>query len=338
MTTWVLMRKLLRDVRWGLLIVAFLVGGYQCLWVKITQRTATQMAPMFQAMARMRGMDVKELERRVLSGPGRVMQSLIGGEQLRFDRAMDVLALGYLHPLMQVIFCIWAIGRAAGAVAGELDRGTMELLLAQPLPRSRVILAHFLVDLIVIPLLCLSLWGGLCLGVWLVGPLKADPQAGQDIPFAADMDPQLAKLAKANLPPPPPPDPERLRIERLPFGPPLLNVAGLIFAVSGMTMWLSSAGRYRWRTVGYAALVMLGQFIMNVIGGMIDSLAFLRPLTVFYYYQPQHIALHGQWNASLAPFGSAAGVPVLVVLFGIGAIGYLLAWCTFARRDLPAPL
>jgi ABC-2 type transport system permease protein len=124
----------------------------------------------------------------------------------------------------------------------------------------------------------------------------------------------------------------------MPFGPPLLNVAALIFAMSGMTMWLSSAGRFRWRTVGYASLVMLAQFIMNVIGGMIDSLAWLRPLTLFYYYQPQHIALHGQWSASLAPFGISGSVPVLLVLFAVGIIGYSLAWRTFERRDLPAPL
>ena len=48
---------------------------------------------------------------------------------------MDMLSIGYVHPLVQIIFCIWAVGRASGAVAGELDRGTMELLLAQPLSR-----------------------------------------------------------------------------------------------------------------------------------------------------------------------------------------------------------
>ena len=39
---------------------------------------------------------------------------------------------------------------AAAAVSGELDRGTLELLLSQPVPRNRLILAHFLVDLVVI--------------------------------------------------------------------------------------------------------------------------------------------------------------------------------------------
>jgi ABC-2 type transport system permease protein len=31
-------------------------------------------------------------------------------------------------------------------------------------------------------------------------------------------------------------------------------------------------------------------------------------------------------------------IPVLVVLYGVGAVGYLTALRTFTRRDLPAPL
>ena len=65
-------------------------------------------------------------------GPGKILRTLMGGERIQLDNAMDMLSIGYVHPLMQTIFCIWAIGRAAGAIAGEMDRGTMELLLAQP--------------------------------------------------------------------------------------------------------------------------------------------------------------------------------------------------------------
>lgn len=36
--------------------------------------------------------------------------------------------------------------------------------------------------------------------------------------------------------------------------------------------------------------------------------------------------------------GVSGGVPVLLVLFGVGLLGYLFAWRTFKRRDLPAPL
>jgi ABC-2 type transport system permease protein len=72
----------------------------------------------------------------------------MGGESIQLDQVMDMLTIGYVHPLTQTILCIWAIGRASGAIAGEIDRGTMELLLAQPVPRSRVVLAHLAVDLL----------------------------------------------------------------------------------------------------------------------------------------------------------------------------------------------
>jgi ABC-2 type transport system permease protein len=152
-----LVRKLLRDVRWPLVVVMLLLAGFQCLWVKITQRTVAEISPVFSTLAARSGASPKALEDVIFSGPGKLAQTIIGGTSLNFGRAMDVLSVGYVHPLMQIVFCIWAIGRAAAAVAGEIDRGTMELLLAQPLPRRSVILAHLCVDAVVIPLLCLSL-------------------------------------------------------------------------------------------------------------------------------------------------------------------------------------
>src|SRR5262249_34308619 len=135
------------------------------------------------------------------------------------------------------LFCLWAIGRAAGAVAGEIDRGTMELLLAQPLPRSRIIFAHLCVDALLIPILCLAMWGGLWAGTTMIGDLKPDMEALKDFP--------LENIYVG---------PALLKIQVDQFGPPLLNVAALLFAVSGVTMWLSARGRYRWRVIGIAII------------------------------------------------------------------------------------
>jgi ABC-2 type transport system permease protein len=319
--TIVLIRKLLRDVRWGLLVVALLLFGFQMFWVKATERVTTQVAPMFQVMARSQNKKIEDVEKQLFRGPGRVMQSVIGGDQLKFEKAQDVLSIGYVHPLIQVLFCLWAIGRAAGAIAGEIDRGTMELLLAQPLPRNRVILAHLGADAILIPILCLSLWGGLWVGSLLVGEFKPDTEAFKAFPLAArEVDPAL------------------LRMDVSQFGPPLLNVAALLFAISGLTMWLSAAGRFRWRVIGIAVVLVLIQFVMNVVGQIWDQVAFVRPLSIFYYYQPQQIALHRSWSVSLDPLGLQARMPMLVVLLGLGAIGYFMGLWTFQRRDLPAPL
>jgi ABC-2 type transport system permease protein len=58
----------------------------------------------------------------------------------------------------------------------------------------------------------------------------------------------------------------------------------------------------------------------------------LRPLTVFYYYQPQALILNDDWYADRMVWVR------LGVLIAVGAVGYLMALRVFCRRDLPAPL
>lgn len=342
--TWVLVRKLLRDIRLFLAAVALLLGAFEALWIRITARILGDISPFLVSVAENAGKSIKDIEAQVFKGdPGQMVQAIIGGEGINLQRAMDMASVGYVHPLVQTIFCIWAVGRASGAIAGEIDRGTMELLLAQPIARFRLVLAHLIVDGITIPLLCLSLWTGTCLGTALVGeivPEKVDIQPPKDLPL----------IAKIFWPKPPPEteqtrqaERERLAIHPTQFLAALPVIAGLLFAISGYTMWLSSAGRFRWRVMGYAVLITLVQFLVNVLGQMWSAIAWLRPLTIFYYYQPQPAITndprHPYWYwIKLDVWGLSTQVPMLGVLFGVGALGYLLALWTFTRRDLPAPL
>jgi ABC-2 type transport system permease protein len=106
-------------------------------------------------------------------------------------------------------------------------------------------------------------------------------------------------------------------------------------------MWLSAAGRFRWRVLAFAVFVTLIMFLVNVLGQMWDDAAWLRPLTIFYYYQPQQVMLTGNWNVTLREWNGGTPLvhlPMPVVLYGVGAAGYLLALRTLVRRDLPAPL
>jgi ABC-2 type transport system permease protein len=343
--TGTLVRKLLRDSRLALLIVGLLLGAFQALWAKITARILGELSPFFNKLAGLGGLNIEDVQDQLFKGPGQIVRTIIGGETIVLERAMDLMSIGYVHPLMQTIFCIWAIGRASGAIAGELDRGTMELLLAQPLARTRVILAHFCVDLITIPLLCLSLWAGTCLGVWAVGPIVPEvPEI--KLPNAThvfELGPFKYKVQAPMLQEEEDPEEqhERLEVRVLDFVPALAVVAGLIFAVCGYTMWLSAAGRFRWRVLGLAVLITLLQFLVNVVGQMWDKLAVLRPFTIFYYYQPQQVILGQGWCVTLREWNGGrplVQVPMLAVLFGVGLIGYGMALRTFTRRDLPAPL
>jgi ABC-2 type transport system permease protein len=318
----ILVFKLIRDVRLPLLGVALLLAAYQCFWVKITQRISGQLMPLLIGMASAWPISKSQLESTLFEGPGKIMRTMIGGENIGLDRAMDILSIGYVHPVVQTILCIWAVGRSSGAIAGEIDRGTMELLLAQPIARYRVVLANVFVDLLALPVLCLSMWAGTYLGTWLVGPIALGPEELKKFPFPVEINPAA------------------LRLEPAAFGPALWNVAALVFAVSGYTMWLSVAGRFRWRVMGIAVFITLIQFLINLLGQLWEAIAVLRPFTVFFYYQPQQIVLGNRWTVDLGTVWNTGplSVNVMAVLVLVGVIGYSMALLTFSRRDLPAPL
>jgi ABC-2 type transport system permease protein len=286
--TLVLLRKLLRDVLIGLIVVGLLLFAFQCLWAKVAERIGELLVELTRTVP------FVEVARKLFEGPGKVIQTLMGGASIDLMRPADRVSISYVHPLTITILCVWAIGRASGAIAGEIDRGTMELLLAQPVARWQVIAAHLGVELVTVPILCLTLWAGTWVGARWIAP---GPAVG----------------------------PGR-------FAPALLAVAGLLFAVSGYTLWLSALGRFRGRVLGLAVFLTLLQFLLNVVGQMWEPAGLLRPYSIFYYYQPQPMILNEEWYAQGEIWQR------LAVLFAVGAVGYVLALWTFLRRDLPAPL
>jgi ABC-2 type transport system permease protein len=297
--TWALARKLLRDVWIAWTVVAVLLFLFQILWSRIAQRITDLIGEFAN-----RGFGPAALMNMVMRPgdfPAQMIQSIIGGESIQLDRADNFMSISYVHPLMLTILCVWAIGRAANAIAGEIDRGTMELLLAQPIRRTQLILAHLWVDAIVFPGLCLVIWTGTYCGTWWMGLQTATVEA-QHV------------------------DPTR-------FLPALPCVFALLFAVSGMTMFLSALGRSRPRVWGWAITILLAMFLVNVLGQIwAEPLAWVRPFTIHYHYQPQLMILHDDWYADGKAWFH------LLTLLGVGITGYLLAWVTFCRRDLPAPL
>jgi ABC-2 type transport system permease protein len=304
--TLVLVRKLLRDVRVAWIVVAVLLFLFQILWSRITMRVTTQILTALNEA----GIDADFLMRILLNQNaqgqsnemlGQMVQAIIGGENISLDRAGDMMSVAYVHPLVLAILCIWAIGRAANAIAGEIDRGTMELLLAQPIRRSQVILGHLLVDFVIFPTICAAMWIGTYCGTWWMG-LQAATNPRQHV------------------------DPFR-------FLPALLAVSGLLFATSGVTMAISAMGRSRARVWGWAITLNLAMFLVNVFGQIWpEYLGWLRPYTIHNHYQPQGMIQAEDWYRHIATWEHLA----ILGAFGLG--GYAIAWFTFCRRDLPAPL
>jgi ABC-2 type transport system permease protein len=325
--TLLLFRKLFRDALPSLAIVCVLVVAFSALWVKIVQRVTTEIAPFFNGLAVMSSVNPKMMDEVIYKGPGKVAQSVMGGADIRFERPADFLAVELLHPVVLTITGVWVLGRAAGAVAGEVDKGTMELLLSQPVPRGRLILAHLLVDVAAIPCVCLSVVVGTHIGLWLVGPFTVDYSILE----------KLTADAPLKFRPPPGPAVLEVNADRQIFGS--VNHAALLFAFSGLAMLVSSCGRNRWRSTGYAVVIYVAMFVLNLVGQIWDAIGAARPLSLFFYYQPQKIWLKGEWSVSFAEaWASGPAVPVVPVLLAVGTAGYAVAYRVFSVRDLPAPL
>ena len=79
------------------------------------------------------------------------------------------IAVGYIHPIAIILVSIFAIGFATSAVAGERQRGTLEVLLARPLSRRRLYVTELVAVFVFIGIVLLAAQLGTILGSGVVG-------------------------------------------------------------------------------------------------------------------------------------------------------------------------
>jgi ABC-2 type transport system permease protein len=87
------------------------------------------------------------------------------------------IALGYVHPISIILVSIFAIGFTTSAVAGERQRGTLEVLLARPLSRTGLYVTLVAAALLFIALVLIAASIGTVVGSAIVGVLPDLPIA-----------------------------------------------------------------------------------------------------------------------------------------------------------------
>jgi ABC-type transport system involved in multi-copper enzyme maturation permease subunit len=91
----------------------------------------------------------------------------MAGGDLAFASARGVIAFGYVHPFFLTMLSAWTIRVTVSALAGELGRGTMDLLAARPLPRWAHVLAAWIASVAGLAVLVLAAWTGTAIGLQL---------------------------------------------------------------------------------------------------------------------------------------------------------------------------
>jgi ABC-2 type transport system permease protein len=268
---WGLIRKHLHDTRGTMLLSAGALFGLGWLFVFVTSRFE---AEILKAL----GTNTDTMEGRI-----EMMRSLGVMED---SASVSIMMTFWNHPFIVLTMAIWAISRGSIAVSGEIERGTMDLILSRPIARSSYLASHVLIGVLGLCLLALALSVGAAVGLNF-NHLRVPPS--------------FSTLFR-----------------------PALNLAALGLPVYGYTLLVSSLDQVRWRPTMIGSVLTLLGFIAWVVS-MIPVLrdyswrVWLERISIFKLYNPvdavgpaEHL---GRDLAILAGLGAA-----FIVLAFVGFI------------------
>lgn len=102
---------------------------------------------------------------RQLAQSGAIPKELLNFGSGNFFTVPGALTLGLEHPLAIAFVGVFAVGASAGAVAGERERGTLEVLLARPISRRELYVTLLASALILVSLIIVALLVGEVIGL-----------------------------------------------------------------------------------------------------------------------------------------------------------------------------
>lgn len=159
------------------------------------------------------------------------------------------IALCYVDPVVLFTAAVWAISRGSDAISGEIDRGTMEMLVSQPVSRMALLFTQVATTLGGALAIALASLGGTACGLAFV---------------------ELEQPTALST-----------------FYPSVTNLFAMTVFLCGVATAVSSFDRYRWRTIGLMGGYYTLSLIVNVMGRTVPSLNWLEYLTFFGVYEPQ---------------------------------------------------
>ncbi|MCA9134049.1 MAG: ABC transporter permease subunit [Planctomycetales bacterium] len=256
------------------------------------------------------------------------------------------LAMTFHEPVLVLCILVWAIARGSDVVSGEINRGTLEMLLAQPIARGKLLACHAAVCVSGLAALCGLAWLGLYVGIRsntiverqtptlqlslpfvpLTLPLPVGPTTEMRLPLANSVDPAI-------------------------YLAPSLNLFGFGVFVWGLSVLCSSVDRYRWRTLGIVIGCYVVQLLLFLLSKATSATAFCGYLTFLSAYQPDAMVYFADnspdraWWLSVPQEWATASWPhrlgplgMTFLLLALGSSFFMGAAFWFRRRDIPAPL
>ncbi len=218
--------KTLRDLRGQVLGWGIGLGAMTCLTILIY--------PSFQHMADLDGF-VKSLPP--------AMQKLVGG-QSGLSIPEEFLNMKLFDSWLPIILSIFAILQGAGAIAGEEENGTIDLLMANPVRRWRILLEKFAAIATAVVLMDIVIALGVVAGILITG-----------------LDASISRLIWATF-----------------------NMVPVIFVFGAISLVGSCVFHKKRPASGIAIVILVSSYFMYVLGPLTDAVHPWLKFSLFHYY------------------------------------------------------
>ena len=184
------------------------------------------------------------------------IKTILGGDALQVGNVSGLIAMGYNHPLILTLYMLFAVGVPTGLLAGEVQKGTMELILSRQVTKSHVYICAGLITITGMFALVLVMFGGTVFATNVY-------EFSQEIP--------LYSFFKAAI-----------------------NGGILASAVGGIALLAAACFQRNtavWLTVAYLVV----NYFVSIIAEWWPLMKWLKPTTIFYYVNGQKIFGGGGW-------------------------------------------
>jgi ABC-2 type transport system permease protein len=186
------------------------------------------------------------------------------------------ITLGLQHPLAIAFLGIFAIGSTTGAIAGEREKGTLEVLLARPISRATVYTTLAVAVIILLAVVLLALLGGQVVGVAIQG-------------LSDELD--LAAM-------------------------PLVVANGLLLWGAFAAFGLAASVTFDRHApaLGLSLAYLLVNYFLEILGSLWTDVAWSQEYSLFHHFQPGEILQGNADPIDFVILGVAVIVPVVYAL------------------------
>lgn len=188
--------------------------------------------------------DNPELDKLVEEYPEALKAFIAFGGAVDYTSGVGYLGSELFSFMVPLLFIVSAVGNGAGAIAGEEERGTLDLLLSNPVTRRRLALEKTAAMALELVGLGAVLWAALWVGATIVG-----------------MDVSAAHLAAATA-----------------------SAALLALTFGAIAFMIGAATGHRALAIGVATAGAVAAYLVNGLAALVEALETPQKASPFYHY------------------------------------------------------